>query len=583
MSRAAAVASALLVGAVCAAAQAGERDSLAARVRELADSYLAAYFERHPDEATLDGVAGVRHDRLPDESPAAVARWQAREDGWLADLRRIDRSALAGRPEWIAYGIMRASLEGSIATRVCRYALWNVSHANGGWLPTVTALAAAQPVGTAALRAQALVRWRAIPGYIAGEIANQREGLRLGYSAPQGNVRLVLAQLKALLKASRERSPLYAPALRDSAPGFRVELGHIIETEITPAVRRYQDFLKKEYLPHARKAIGVSANPDGFACYRASIRATTGLALSPDSLHRLGRTAVAELEAEMRGIAERGFGTRDVSAVLKRLRNDHKYTFRSRDEMLAYARAAVARARAATPRWFGLIPRADVVVEPYPAFRERQSVGEWLPPAEDGSRPGVFLLSTYDPKHKSRADLEPLTFHETIPGHHLQGAIALERGASIPAIARYFWSPGFGEGWAEYAEQLADEMGLYSSDTARLGELADLTLSATLLVVDTGINAFGWTRDDGIDYIEAHTRVPRLRAEVAVDRYPVWPAQGVSYAVGRLEIRRLRAAAESALGAKFDIKTFHDRVLEDGAVPLPMLRERIERWIAGPH
>src|SRR3989475_6792919 len=140
---------------------------------------------------------------------------------------------------------------------------------------------------------------------------------------------------------------------------------------------------------------------------------------------------------------------------------------------------------------------------------------------------------------------------------------------SIPAIARYFWSPGFGEGWAEYAEQLADEMGVYSSDTARLGALADLTLSAALLVVDTGINAFGWTRDDGIQFLEAHTRVLQIRAEVPVDRYPVWPAQGLSYALGRLEIRRLRALAEQTLGAKFDIKTFHDRVLGDGAVPLP--------------
>jgi uncharacterized protein (DUF885 family) len=579
MSRAAAVAGALLLGAACAAAQASERDSLAARVRQLSDSYVTAYFERHPDEATLDGVAGFHHDRFPDESPDATARWQAREDGWLADLRRIDRSALLGRPEWIAYGIMRASLEGSIATRVCRYPLWNVSQADGGWLPTVAAVAAAQPVGTETRRAQALVRWRSIPGYIAGQIANQREGLRLGYSAPQGNVRLVLDELKALLKASRERSPLYAPALRDSSPAFLAALGRIIETDIIPAVRRYREFLAKEYLPKARKSIGVGANPDGFACYRASIRAATGLALSPDSIHRLGRAAVAEFEAEMRAIAERSFGTRDVSALLKRMRSDRKFTFRSRDEMLAYARAALARAKAAMPRWFGIVPRADVVVEAYPAFQERQSVGEWMAPAEDGSRPGRFLLSTYEPKHKSRADLEPLTFHETIPGHHLQGTIALERGAAIPAIARYFWSPGFGEGWAEYAEQLADEMGLYSSDTARFGMLADITLSATLLVVDTGIHAFGWTRAQAIDYIREHTHVPLLRAEVGVDRYPVWPAQGLSYGLGRLEIWRLRDLARRLLRGKFDIKAFHDHVLENGAVPLPLLRASIYRWI----
>ena len=164
----------------------------------------------------------------------------------------------------------------------------------------------------------------------------------------------------------------------------------------------------------------------------------------------------------------------------------------------------------------------------------------------------------------------------------MQGTIALERGAAIPAIARYFWSPGFGEGWGEYAEQLADEMGIYSSDTTRLGALANLTLSAALLVVDTGINAFGWTRDDGIQYLEAHTRVAEARAAVPVDRYPVWPAQGLSYALGRLEIRRLRSLAEQSFGSKFDIKAFHDRLLEDGAIPLPMLREQIERWLSAP-
>jgi uncharacterized protein (DUF885 family) len=225
------------------------------------------------------------------------------------------------------------------------------------------------------------------------------------------------------------------------------------------------------------------------------------------------------------------------------------------------------------------LPRAPVVVEPYPEFRERTSVGEWNPPAEDGSRPGIYYISTYDPVHKSRADLEPLSFHETIPGHHLQGTIAMERGDSIPEIARFFWSPGMGEGWAEYAEQLADEMGLYSSDTARLGMLADITLSAALLVVDTGIHYLGWTREQSIDYIREHTHVPLLRAEVGVDRYPVWPGQALSYAIGRLEIQRLRAFAMQRLRGKFDVRAFHDRVLENGAVPLPMLRASIYRWI----
>lgn len=554
-------------------------DSLAARVRQLADTYLTAYFEQHPDEATLDGVANARHDRLPDHSPAALARWQEREDAWLAALKRIDLKRVAGRPEWVAYGIMRDALEGSIAERACRFELWSVAHTGGGWLSTVTSLAALQAVGSDSARAQALARARAAPAYIATETANHREGLRRGYTAPKGNVQIALDQIDTLLATPTALSPLYDPARRDSTPGFGAELAQIIEREIVPAMRAYREFLATEYLGRARTAIGVSANPHGSSCYRAAIRATTGLTLSPDSIFRLGEATVAALEQEMRAIAIRSFGTSDVSRLLERLRSDTAYTFRTREEMLAKAREALARARGAMPRWFGRLPRAPVVVEPYPAFRERHSVGEWNPPAEDGSRPGIYYLSTYDPRHKSRADLEPLSFHETIPGHHLQGTIALERGDTIPAIARYFWSPGMGEGWAEYAEQLADEMGLYSSDTARFGMLADITLSATLLVVDTGIHAFGWGRAQSIDYIREHTHVPLLRAEVGVDRYPVRPAQGLSYGLGRLEIRRLRALAEQRLRAKFDIRAFHDRVLENGAVPLPLLRASVYRWI----
>ena len=546
-------------------------DSLALQVRQLADTYLTAYFEQHPDEATLDGVANTRHDRLPDNSPEALARWREREDAWLAALKKINPSRLAARPEGIAYGIMRDAIEGSIATRVCRYELWSVAHTGGGWLATITALATLQGVGSDDARRQVLARWHAIPAYIATETANHREGLRRGYTAPRGNVQIVLNPV--------EQSPLYDPARRDSTPGFGAELAQLIEQEIIPAMRRYREFLAAEYLGRARTEIGVFANPHGMDCYRASIRAATGLTLAPDSIHNLGLATVEELEDSMQVIAIRSFGTSDVSRLLERLRSDTAFTFHTREEMLARARDALERARATIPKWFGRLPRAPVVVESYPAFRERQSVGEWNPPAEDGSRPGIYYLSTYDPRHKARADLEPLSFHETIPGHHLQGTIALERGDTIPAIARYFWSPGMGEGWAEYAEQLADEMGLYSSDTARFGMLADMTLSASLLVVDTGIHALGWTREQSIDYIREHTHVPLLRAEVGVDRYPVWPAQGLSYGLGRLEIRRLRAFAQRTLRGKFDIRTFHDRVLENGAVPLPMLRAAIYRWL----
>ena len=366
-------------------------DSLAIRVRQLADTYLTAYFEQHPDEATLDGVANTRHDRLPDNSPAALTRWQQREDAWLAVLERIDPKRLSDRPEWVAYGIMRDAIEGSVATRVCRFELWSVAHTGGGWLSTITSLAALQGVGSEEARRQVLARWHAVPAYIATEMANHREGLQRGYTAPRHNVEIAMSEIDTLLATPIERSPLYDPARRDSTPGFGAELAQVIEREIVPAMRGYREFLATEYLGRARSEIGVDANPHGSDCYRASIRATTGLALTADSVHRLGVATVEQLEDAMRVIAIRSFGTSDVSRLLEHLRSDTAYTFRTREEMLARAREALERARGAIPQWFGRLPRAPVVVEPYPAFRERQSVGEWNPPAEDGSRPAVFF------------------------------------------------------------------------------------------------------------------------------------------------------------------------------------------------
>ena len=190
-------------------------DPLSTRVRQLADSYLVAYFEQHPDEATQNGVANIRHDRLPDNSPDALVRWREREDGWLEVLKRINAKRITDRPAWVAYGIMRDALEGSVATRVCRFELWSVAHTGGGWLSTITSLAALQPVGSDEARRQVLARWRAIPAYIATETANHREGLRRGYTAPRGNVQIALNEIDTVLATALEQSPLYDPARRD--------------------------------------------------------------------------------------------------------------------------------------------------------------------------------------------------------------------------------------------------------------------------------------------------------------------------------------------------------------------------------
>jgi uncharacterized protein (DUF885 family) len=285
-----------------------------------------------------------------------------------------------------------------------------------------------------------------------------------------------------------------------------------------------------------------------------------------------------KIQAEMKQIGQRSFNTSDPIALLKLVRSDPKYRFKSRDELIKYAEAAVERARQALPKAFGRIPKEPVIVEPYPAYLEKSAPGgQSVPPSADG-KPGKYLINAYKANEQSRAGLESTAFHETYPGHHLQGALALERKELHP-VSRYFFLSGFGEGWALYSERLADEMGLFSSDVDRLGLLANEGLRAARLVVDSGMHALGWTRQQAIDYVLAHTTESPSHAAAEVDRYIAVPAQATAYMIGNLEIRKLRTEAEQALGPKFDLREFHDLVLADGTLPLWVLREKVSRWI----
>jgi uncharacterized protein (DUF885 family) len=294
-------------------------------------------------------------------------------------------------------------------------------------------------------------------------------------------------------------------------------------------------------------------------------------------VHELGLQQTDALTAEMKRIAEQSFQTSDVPALLQKVRTDRQYLFKNREELISYSAAALSRAKAATPAWFGLLPKADVRIEPYPKFREKNAPNEYNPPAEDGSRPALFYISAYEAEKKSRADAEATTFHETIPGHHLQIGIALAR-KDIHPIGRYIRNGGYTEGWALYAERLADEMKLYSSDLDRLGMLSEQAFRASRLVVDSGLHTMGWTRQQAIEYMLAHTAESSGSIASEVDRYIIWPGQATAYMLGMLEIRRARDGAGQTMGSRFNIKTFHDKLLEDGAVPLTFLGAKIEGW-----
>ncbi len=545
-------------------------------VEAIADEYLSALLDYRPELGTIYSLPGAHHDRLADNSPEALAAWQAREDAWLAELDAGGMPAAVGSRDWVTYGILHETLAGSIGIRVCRNELWAASSTTA-WHTSVPSLFEIQPVDTPELQQQALRRLAALPKYIDTEIANLRQGLAAGYSAPRLTVAPAVSEVRVLAGAD---SPLLSPGRRAGDPKFAAEVEALFKSDVAPAVERFARFLEAEYLPRAREEIGLGFNPDGAACYPALVRYYATIEPAASEIHRLGLEQIARIRAEMQDIIDKHFAGATIEAFLRGLNDDPRFTFRTEDEVLQYSVTALARAKAKMPDAFGRLPKADVEIRAYPAYRA-SGTGEYHSSSEDGTRPGIYYIAVVNPTHRSRAIQESVLHHETYPGHHLQGAIALELGDSVHPIARYLWNSGFGEGWALYSERLADELGLYSGPLDRMGLLSDQAARAARLVVDSGIHTQGWTRQQAVDYMLNNTAWPAVDIESEVNRYIAWPGQANSYMLGMLEIRRLRNLAETELGTGFDLRAFHDRVLGYGSVTLPMLDASVRAWIAG--
>ena len=547
----------------------------AARVNALADAYLASYFKHFPESATFYRIEGATHDKLEDNTRAGRAAWQAIEDDLLARLVTVDPKTLDGMPASVTYGVLREQLEGSQQARVCRNENWAVDQV-WGWQIAFGELADAQPAASPEDRERALMRWRQVAKFIDNETANLADGLRDGYTAPQRNVDLVLAQIDELLAMAPEESPFFAPARMSDDKAFVEQWRALLRDGVMPAIARHRDYLRNAYRPRARTVIAVTANPDGEACYRALLRANTTLKYQPKEIFEAGQEAVSLREERMAAIGLQLYGTKDLSEIRRRLRDEESNRFATRDELMSYTTAAIGRARKAAPLWFSQLPRAEVVIKPVPEYQEESSTARYLPASDDGELPGTYYVNLFQPEKQSRGAVESIAFHETYPGHHLQIAIAQER-APAHRLLRYIANGGFNEGWARYSETLAAEMGLYSSELNSLEMLSGLP---TGMVVDPGIHAMGWSRDQAIAYtVSKQVNMTAEEAGAYVDRIVVWPGQMVSYGAGELEIVRLRRQAETKLGKAFDVRKFHDHVLEQGAVPLEMLRTQIGDWV----
>ncbi|MEN9717994.1 MAG: hypothetical protein RIQ99_872 [Pseudomonadota bacterium] len=524
-------------------------------------------------------------------APVRATRRTAQQS--LAALARIDRARLSPERQ-ISYDAFaynkREELFWLQPDMQALVAVTPLDHFGGLHIqfPALMASDGAASYETSADYAAALAVDTAFPAVLGNAIVRFRQGLGSGVVATQLTTRNMIAQIDALLAQPVEDSPFYSPVrvFPDTVPAaertrWQAAYRTAIADQIYPAYRRLRAFLNDEYLPAARVQAGISALNGGTALYRHLIEQQTTLPLDPEAVHQLGLSEVARIQREMDQVRrELGFPDGDLRGFFDTLRSDPRFHPKTREE-LANGFAATAKAvDGQVPRFFNHVPKTALVIQPYPAYREKyEAGGSYNQGSPDGTRPGTFFYNTYDLPSRFLTGITTLYLHEGAPGHHFQISLAQENTA-LPDFQRFGGNNAYVEGWALYAETLGYEMGFYKDPMQHWGTLDDEMLRAMRLVVDTGIHAKGWSREQAIDYMLANSGMGRSDATAEVERYIAWPGQALGYKIGALTIQRLRRTAESELGAKFDIRAFHDQVLMSGALPLPILEAKIRRWIA---
>jgi uncharacterized protein (DUF885 family) len=557
------------------------RSSLLALAEEAWDGSMAA----SPLYATALGDQRFLSELAPNDA-GALAREEARvadlvtrasepADEALDDADRITRAALADH--------LRIELD-LVASGVER---WAVDPLGGPQVEFLN-VESYQPFGTETQAHAAVERWRAMGPWIDRHVDRLRDSLADGLMAPRSLVDKVLEEIDDLLDRPDDDWPLLSPAAsphpdwsRDAQRRFGEDLAEAVRDGVRPAFVRLREALAGEILPQARSndRPGLCHLPGGRAAYGHLVRAHTTLELDPEAVHRTGLDEVERIDAEFADLGGRILGTAGTGPTQARLRIDPALRFTTAAEVLATAEAALGRANAAIGGWFGRLPIAPCEVVVMGAHESKHStIAYYRQPAADGSRPGRYYLNTTLPETRPRYEAECLAFHESVPGHHLQLAIAQEL-EDLPAFRRFGGATAFIEGWGLYTERLSDEMGMYSGDLDRFGILSFDAWRACRLVVDTGMHALGWTRRQAIDFMIEHTALAENNIVNEVDRYIAMPGQALAYKIGQLELLRLRAEAVAALGGAFDIRAFHDAVLGGGAVGLRTLAGVVETWI----
>jgi uncharacterized protein (DUF885 family) len=551
-----------------------------------------ASLKRNPIQALYRGDYRYA-DRLGDLfSDAHFKREKAAAERDLAALHAIPRAALDATDQ-IAYDVFehqtKDTLRGLEPDLLALQEALPMNHFFGlhtGY-PTLSSGQGGAPYATVLDYENSLKRNRDFATNIDEAIAQWRKGEAEGVVDTKLTVRNMIEQLDNQLKLKPEDSPYWGPVKDFPASIAAAERTRLtgefrtsVATVIYPALTRMRDFLRNEYLPKAREGAGLMYMKGGDALYRYDIEATTTLPMTPEQIHSLGLSEVDRITAGFENVRQEVGFKGDLHAFFDYMRTSPKFQPKSREQLTQDFYRIKTAVEAKVPQYFSKVPKSALVIRPYPPYREKfEAGGSYDSGTPDGSRPGTFYFNAYDLPSRSTWEETTLFLHEGEPGHHFQISLAQEN-TSLPNFMRFGGNTAYVEGWALYAETLGYDMGFYKDPYQRFGTLNDEMLRAMRLVVDTGIHAKGWTREQAIDYMLSHSGMGKTDATAEVERYIAIPSQATAYKIGALTIQRLRKKAEAELGSKFDIREFHAEVLDTGALPLPILEAKIDRWIA---
>ncbi len=537
----------------------------------------------HPERASYQGDTRY-NDRWTDNTLAAIAAREAADRAALVRLKAIPRAALSPA-EQIDYDTFEWLQQRSVERQRFREHLQPINHQGG--ITTADGIAEVLPFATPADYRQFLARLAALSGQVDQTIVLMREGVKAGIVPPRVLMQRVPAQLLAQIVDDPQLSPYYKPFSRfpqgfpaAEREALQAQAQATVRDQVVPAYRRLQAAFLNDYLPHARSSIAATDRPDGAAYYDFLARDYTTTDLGSEAIHELGLKEVARIRAAMERVKnEAGFsGTLD--AFFTFLRTDPRFFHKTPADLLTAYRAIAKRIDPELVKVFRTIPRLPYGVKPIPdSIAPDTTTAYYQPGAADGSRAGIYYVNLYKPEVRPTWEMMPLSLHEAVPGHHFQFARALELPGA-PQFRRTAYFVAYGEGWGLYAEQLGYEMGLYDDPYDRFGQLTYEMWRAVRLVVDTGMHAKGWTREQAIAYFKANAAKTDQDIVNEIDRYINTPAQALAYKVGQLKISALRARAQQALGGRFDLRDFNDAVLATGSVPLAALETRIDAWIS---